>query len=246
VADLYSKVTLRPRSKLERLLEVLEPDCEVPRRPKNGIVTQLALFYLLSGQATPASAADALKSLSAGGSLDVDKLASLPRSFVEGVCPADRVEEVHAALRCLGKAAREGIERAARVELEEARRQLSYLPRLSTEQIDLVLLAAGLHSVVAPSLPALRVAVRLGYPGSSYAAIARALDAEVPEGDNAEVAWRAHHVLRQHGKRICLEQAPACGRCRVRMSCSFRGEGDDPAARLPALGVRVASSDPPG
>ena len=47
VADLYSKVTRRPRSKLERLLSLLEP-LAVPRRPEGRVSTQLALFYLVA------------------------------------------------------------------------------------------------------------------------------------------------------------------------------------------------------
>jgi hypothetical protein len=88
------------------------------------------------------------------------------------------------------------------------------------------------QSVVAPSADAARVAVRLGYPGNEVAAVARALDAEVPEGDATAVAFRAHRELHLHGISICLRTAPGCDACRLRASCSYHGEGPDPAQRL--------------
>ncbi len=231
MTELRSKVTKRPRSKLERVLDRLETASEVPARPKNGIVAQLALYYLLAGEAQVGAAATAVKQLGATPAAMGASLASLERDTVAALCPAERVDEAHAALRAVGKAVGDGLV-AASVDLDEARRRLRDLPRMPAEQADFLLLASGLVSLVAPGPSALRVAVRLGYPGSSYAAVARALDAEVPEGDPAHVAWRAHHVLKLHGQRVCKERAPACGACGVRDGCSFRGEGDDPAARF--------------
>lgn len=90
------------------------------------------------------------------------------------------------------------------------------------------------HSAVAPTLDAARVALRLGYPGNEVAALARALDAEVPEGDVVGVAYRAHHHLHLHGTTVCVREQPACGSCRLRAACAYRGEGVDPALRLEA------------
>ncbi len=88
------------------------------------------------------------------------------------------------------------------------------------------------QSEVAPSDVALRVAARLGYPGNEPAAIARALDAEVPEGDPTAVAWRAHHHLQLIGERWCHADKTDCNACPVRGVCDFRGLGLDPAIRL--------------
>jgi endonuclease III len=223
-------VTLRPRSKLERLLDRLESVGEVPARPKNGIVAQLSLYYLLSGEASASGAAQAVKQLLAGS--DGGSLVELERSVVEALCPPARVDDVLSALRAVGQAAREGLVAACARDVDEARRRLRDLPRMPAEQADFLLLASGLVSTVAPGPSALRVAVRIGYPGSSYAAVARSLDAEVPEGDVTEVAWRAHHVLKLHGQRVCKDAAPLCASCGVRDGCAFRGEGDDPASRF--------------
>lgn len=232
MADLYSKVTLRPRSKLERLVDLLEPSCEVPSRPKNGLATQLALYFLLWGEAAPHAAAQAVKALRlADGQIDAAQLAGGVRDLVETLCTPARVEEVAAALAAVGRLAADGLEALARRDPEEARRRLSTLPRLAADQADFLLLAGGAVSTVAPSPAALRVAVRVGYPGTTYASVARALDAELPEGDPHEVAWRAHHVLKQHGLRTCKE-APACSGCRAEPACSYAGQGEDPANKV--------------
>ncbi|NUO50734.1 MAG: hypothetical protein HOV80_17930 [Polyangiaceae bacterium] len=229
MADLYSKVTLRPRSKLERVVELLEPGSDVPPRPKNGLVTQLVLYFLVWGEAPPQSAAQLAKGwLGADGQVDVARLAE---ANVDGVCSASRAADATAALQAVARLATDGLETLARRDPEEARRKLASLPKLPADQIDFLLLTSGAASTVAPSAAALRVTARLGYPGSTYAALARALDAELPEGDHHEVAWRAHHILKQHGMRTCKE-TPNCGSCRASAACGYAGKGDDPASKL--------------
>jgi len=233
VADLYSKVTLRPRSKLERILELIEPASAIPRCPRTGVVSELVLFYLLAGEATVDNTTRALKRLLAGAqTIDPSRLASVERSVIEDVCSEASVDAVVSALHAVGQAALDGLEEVCRRDPEEARRRLAQLPRVSPEHVDLILLSSGALSTVAPSLGARRVAARLGYPGSTYVALARALDAEIPEGDQAGVAWRAHHALAQHAKNFCHLAQPSCDKCVARSACSYVGEGQDPAARL--------------
>lgn len=240
MAELRSQVTLRPRSKLERVLELLGGDAKLPARPKNGIVAQLALFYLLHGEATPLAAAAAVKQLVAAttpGGGPTAALTLLDRELVATLCPEARVDEVLTQLQAVSRAAQEGLAGTCRDEPDEARRRLSALPLMTPQRIDFLLLAAGVTSTLAPSAPAQRVAARLGYPGASYTAIARSLDAEVPEGDPTDVAWRAHHLLKQHGMTVCVETLPACGGCAARDACAFRGEGEDPALRFSPSGI---------
>lgn len=240
MAELRSKVTLRPRSKLERVLELLGPDAKVPACPKNGIVAQLALFYFLHGEATALAAAAAVKQLARtttpGGPANAP-LTALDRELVASLCPEARVDEVLGQLQAVSRAAQEGIATVCRDEPDEARMRLGALPLMTPQRIDFLLLSAGVTSTLAPSAAAQRVAARLGYPGASYAAIARSLDAEVPEGDPTDVAWRAHHLLKQHGHAICVETEPACGSCAARDACAFRGEGEDPALRFSPSGA---------
>ena len=136
----------------------------------------------------------------------------------------------------VGEALQEGLEDKVRRAPDEVRKRLLTLPRLSPEHVDLLLLTCGVVPTVAPSATARRVAARLGYPGATYASLARALDAEIPEGDTSEVAWRAHHVLAQHGKDVCHATNPACSRCSVKSSCAYQGDGPDPASRLSSPG----------
>lgn len=92
--------------------------------------------------------------------------------------------------------------------------------------------SAKKQSDVAPTPAAVRVAARLGYPGTGAAAIARALDAEVPEGDATSVAWRAHFHLQLIGERWCHADRTDCKSCPVSSVCDFHGLGLDPAARI--------------
>jgi endonuclease III len=237
VDDAQSKVTLRPRSKLERVLDGIDDEYDVPPRPALDLVSQAALLRLVACGADSKTVLGAIAPLCAEtGSVDPERLAKTPRELVASFCPDGQVDEVVRALRALGEAAGaspRGLEAICRGDLAEARRRLRTLPGIGEQHADLLLLQAGLHAVVAPTGYAVQVAARLGYPGGSYASFARALDEELPEHANAiAVAWRAHHLLDQHGKGICAPKAPECGRCPIREACAYRGEGEDPATRL--------------
>lgn len=238
MADLYSKVTLRPRSKLERVLELLHGTTNVPKRQDSGLVVQLALYYLVAAEITPTEASALVKHWRGSGtSIDGSALLALEASALGAVCPARTAAELLEALHALGRLAQERLDELSRRDPDAVRQRLLSLPRLTPDHADLLLLSCGLLSTVAPSPSARRVASRLGYPGTSYAALSRALDAEIPEGDPSQIAWRAHHALAQHGRDVCLASAPACSRCAIQVACSYRGQGQDPAARLSNPGV---------
>jgi hypothetical protein len=238
VADLYSKVTLRPRSKLERVIELLSQRTPVPKRPEPGVVVQLVLYYLVAAEVTPTDASAYVKLLRGEGSrIDPVRLSELEGASLEAICPPRMLVDLVAALRATGHAAREGLEDACVRDADEGKRRLAALPRMNAEAVDLILLSGGAVATVAPSVPARRVASRLGYPGTNYASLARALDAEIPEGDATDMAWRAHHLLARHGRDTCTLPKPACDRCAVRSSCSYQGEGPDPAGRLSSPGL---------
>ncbi len=236
--DIQSKVTLRPRSKLERLIDALADAHEVPDRPALDMLSQLTLMHLVGGGAERKAALAAMGPLCASGAVEPKRLAETPRDLVAAVCDADHVDETLRALRAAGEraaAAPAGIDALCHADLPEARRILGTLPGMNDQRADLLLLYAGLHAVIAPTMHGVQVAARLGYPGSSYAALARALDAELPSPEAIEFAWRAHHLLEQHGKKVCTPKAPTCGGCRVRAACAFHGEGEDPVQKLQSL-----------
>jgi hypothetical protein len=233
VSDAESKVTLRPRSKLERILDGLEDSYGVPARPNLDLVTQLSLLLLVAGGADGRGALAALKPLCSKGAVEAALLAELSREMVATVCAPERVDETVTALRALGEAARADppLEARCRGDAAEARRALRALG-IPEQRADLMLLQSGLHPLTAPSGNAVTVAVRVGYPGTSYASFARVLDEELPEQYAIAVAWRAHHLLDHHGKALCTAKAPQCPRCPVRDACAWHGEGPDPAGRL--------------
>jgi len=232
--DDASKVTLRPRSKLERILDGLEDSYGVPARPHVDLVTQVALLLLVSCGADSRAAVNAIKPLCGkGGAVDPAKLAETPKDLVAAICQTSQLDETVAALRALGDAATAAptLEERCRGDVGEARRALRSLG-LGEQRADLLLLQAGIHPLTAPSGSAMNVAVRVGYPGTSYASFARVLDQELPEQYAIAVAWRAHHLLDQHGRSTCTAKAPQCARCAIRDACGYHGEGEDPAGRL--------------
>lgn len=231
MSDARSKVTRRPRSKLERLLEVLGGVHAAPARPPVDLGVQLALSCLVASQATPAAARDRVREWG-GESAGVEplRLIAVVADDVAGVCPPEQVGAAVAALRAVGHLVADGALDDA-WEAEDTRRALLGVPGMTPPRADYLLLAAGRLATVAPTLPAMRVAVRLGYPGSTYGAVARALDLELPHADDVGSAWRAHQLLDHHGRLVCAAR-PACASCPLRDGCSYAGEGVDPVGRL--------------
>jgi len=232
--DTQSKVTLRPRSKLERLVEVLSGSHAVPGRPGLGLLTQLAILQLVGAGADARGALAAIGPLCDDeGGVDAAKLASTPRELVAAICDGALVDETLASLRVAGTVAREGnLDDRCRPDLDLARKLLRTLPSVTEQRADLLLLYAAVQAVVAPTAFGARVLARIGYPGVTYAALARAVDEELPGPSAYDFAWRAHHVLDQHGRTFCGPKTPECWRCPVQEACAFRGIGEDPAARL--------------
>ena len=177
MTDFQSKVTRRPRSRLERLVSALE--------------------------------------------------AATPRAKLIASDPLDALSDVQAKLEAVRL-----LDSKPALPAEVLRARLESLGIRDRALIDQVLLRAGKGDTVAPTENALRVVVRLGYPGDTYESVARALDAELPGSDTRGIATRAHDLLDVHGRAICLPVGPACKQCCVAERCEYRGEGADPSARL--------------
>lgn len=206
MGDQFSQVTRRPRSKLERLLEIWEEKLTLPQRVHPNVATDL-LRAALEAAGAPEGAELAQRLLAIPGNHDPEALRAALASEL-----GELVE--HEALRqCLAL--------------------FAHAPRE-------VLQRSGALGTVGPTPAACRVAARLGYPGSSFATLTRALDAELPEGDPTGIAWRVHHALTLHGRSVCSTEAPQCGACIVAASCHYRGHGEDPAKRL--VGLALASA----
>lgn len=205
MGDQFSQVTRRPRSKLERLLEIWEEKVALPQREHPNVATDLLRA-----------------ALDAAGAREGAKLAERLLATPAGLDP----EALQTTLAS---------ELGEMVQHEAVRQCLALFAHLPRE----VLQRTGALGTVGPTPAACRVAARLGYPGSSFATLTRALDAELPEGDPTGIAWRVHHALTLHGRSVCSAEAPQCGACIVAASCHYGGRGEDPAKRL--VGLALAS-----
>ena len=232
MTDARSKVTRRPRSKLERVLDAIGARAAVVRRPEVDLGVQLALACLVSSQVTAQGARDLVRRLCDDeGHVDPTRLVAVTEADVADICPRDLVASVVEALRAVGHLVADGALDDT-WDPEDTRRAISGVPGMIPSRADYLLLSAGRLATVAPSAHVMRVAVRVGYPGSTYGAVARALDLELPYAGDVASAWRAHQLLDQHARTVCTTTRPACAGCPIREGCSFAGEGADPAARI--------------
>jgi len=215
-------------------VEKLADGYEIPSRPHMDVLSQLTLSYLVEYGSNRRDALTAMKSFCGkDGWVAREKLVSATADDISAMSSGDEVDETLGCLRATGELDGRfpgGLRRLCEGELGEARRLLSSLPGIGAWRADFLLLSSASHAVVAPTQLGLHVAARLGYPGSSYEAVARALDAELPP-DAIDIAWKAHHLLELHGRTLC-ERPPRCAACPVQKACAHGGDGVDPAARL--------------
>ncbi len=203
------------------------------RRPEVDLGVQLALACLVSSQASASDARDLVRRLcDDAGHVDPGRLVAVTDADIGAVCPAGVVASVVDALHAVGHLVADGALDDT-WDPEDTRRAISGVPGMVPSRADYLLLSAGRLATVAPSGHVMRVAVRVGYPGSTYGAVARALDLELPYAGDVASAWRAHRLLDQHGRTVCTAVQPSCVGCPIREGCGFAGEGPDPAERIP-------------
>jgi endonuclease-3 len=108
---------------------------------------------------------------------------------------------------------------------EKAKKALKQFPNIGDPGAEKILLFCGVY----PGLPlewnGLRVLTRVGYGraqknyGATYRSVQEALRAELPR--EAAYLARAHLLLREHGKKLCRNNAPLCHECPAAEVCSY-------------------------
>jgi endonuclease III len=106
-----------------------------------------------------------------------------------------------------------------------ASKALHQFPNIGAPGAGKILMFCGM----APGLPlewnGLRVLTRVGYGrsgknyGAMYKSVQEAIAPELPR--TAAAVSRAHLLLREHGKKICRNNAPLCHQCPVQGLCAF-------------------------
>jgi endonuclease-3 len=153
--------------------------------------------------------------------------------------PEQKAPRIQAVLRLIGER-REGalsLDFLADFPVPEARDWLEAIPGIGPKTSAAVLLFSHLRM---PTLPVdshhHRVAVRLGLIPANVAVgpAHRLLEAQLPEGWNAQQVYDNHEALMLHGQRCCYWRDPACERCPVLDLCptgQARMAGNEAAPR---------------
>ncbi len=142
--------------------------------------------------------------------------------------PAERARRLH---ECACIALEHGGGTLASVlELEpvRARTVLARFPGIGAPGAAKILSACGASPELALESNGLRVLLRLGYGeelgayAKTYRSVIAAVAGEVREDEGW--AWRAHRLLREHGRTICRNAAPACEGCPLAADCRHAAE----------------------
>lgn len=117
------------------------------------------------------------------------------------------------------------LDRILKEPYEQAKKALKQFPNIGDPGAEKILMYCG----ACPGLPlewnGLRVLARVGYGrsqknyGAAYRSVQEALTGELPR-DAAQLS-RAHLLLREHGKKLCRNNAPLCDACPAADLCSY-------------------------
>jgi endonuclease-3 len=150
--------------------------------------------------------------------------AEVEAAIAPATWPEQKAPRIQAVLRAIGEH-RDGdlsLDFLGDMPVREARDWLESIPGIGPKTSAAVLLFSRLRR---PALPVdshhHRVAVRLGLIPSQVpvGAAHRLLEAQLPEGWDAQNVYDNHEALMLHGQRCCYWKEPACERCPVLDIC---------------------------
>lgn len=106
---------------------------------------------------------------------------------------------------------------------QKAKKELMKFPSVGEPGAEKILLFSRALGVLALESNGLRVLVRLGfgeerksYP-ATYRAVREAVIEELPE--DCGLLAKAHLILREHGRTVCLRNEPVCRACVLKTDC---------------------------
>lgn len=108
---------------------------------------------------------------------------------------------------------------------DKAKRALKQFPTIGDPGAEKILLFCGMARGLPLESNGLRVLTRVGYGrtqksyGATYKSVQEAIGPELPR--DAASLMRAHLLLRQHGRQVCTNNAPACAECKAAEVCAF-------------------------
>ena len=153
--------------------------------------------------------------------------AEVEETIAAATWPEQKAPRIQAVLRLIAER-RDGVltlDFLGELPVREARDWLEAIPGIGPKTSAAVLLFSRLRM---PALPVdshhHRVAVRLGLIPANVAVgpAHRLLEAQLPEGWDAQQVYDNHEALMLHGQRCCYWRDPACERCPVLDLCPTR------------------------
>ena len=124
------------------------------------------------------------------------------------------------------------LDRILKEPYDKAKKALKQFPNIGDPGAEKILLYCGAVSGLPLDWNGVRVLTRVGYGrtqknyGATYRSVQEALQPELPRG--AAALAQAHLLLREHGKQICRNNAPACRACPVADLCAFPTSHSEP------------------
>jgi len=151
----------------------------------------------------------------------------LPLATMGGMRPETRVFRWYEIARITSEQFAGDLEQVLKWPYAQAKKALKLFPNIGDPGAEKILMFCGAAEGLPLESNGLRVLTRVGYGrvhlknyGAMYNSVQEAIASELPRG--AAALAKAHLLLREHGRTICKDKAPACHECPVEDLCRFR------------------------
>ena len=168
--------------------------------------------------------------------LTPEKILAAPKLLCEitrmggSIAADERAERLRAAAQLTMDQFGGDLDSVLKLPPQKAKKLLMQFPMIGEPSAEKVLMFSGALGVLALESNGLRVLVRLGFGedrksySATYKSVREGTLDELPA--DCGLLTRAHVLLRQHGQRLCLRNAPVCHACPVNSDCRFfQGRG---------------------
>jgi len=219
-----------PDTRLGRLLGGIERHYGSPAPPPFAGPFEMILWEIVAYLADDTRRGVAFDALRTQVGLTPKEILAAPRKLLCGItrmggsiAAEERAERLRTASRLTMDQFGGDLAGVLKLPPQKAKKLLMQFPMTGEPGAEKILMHSGALAVLALESNGLRVLVRLGIGeerksySATYKSVREVTLEELPA--DCKVLTKAHLVLRQHGRQLCLRNGPVCHACPVNSAC---------------------------
>jgi len=221
-----------PDTRLGRLLDRIERHYGPPPLPPFAGPFEMILWEIVAYLADDARRGVAFDALRKQVGLTPQKILAAPKNLLcditrmgGSIAAEERAERLQMAAQLTMDQFGGDLDSLLKLPPQKAKKLLMQFPMVGEPGAEKILMFSGALAVLALESNGLRVLVRMGCGedrksySATYKSVREVTLEELPV--DCRLLTKAHLLLREHGRRLCLRNGPVCPACPVKSDCTF-------------------------